>query len=123
MKEVLIVGFGGFAGSISRYLLQSAIVNRFTTLLPVGTLSINLIGSLVIGLIFGLAERYHWMTQEWRLFLAIGFCGSFTTFSTFAFDNLRLIRDGNYYQLVWYIGLSLVLGIVLAWLGYVVARP
>jgi CrcB protein len=122
MKEVLIVGLGGFAGSISRYLIQSAIVNRFVTIFPIGTFTINIVGSLLIGLIFGFAERYDWMNPEWRLFLAIGFCGSFTTFSTFAFDNLQLIRDGNYIQLFWYTSLSVVLGLALAWLGFIMAR-
>ena len=122
MKEILIVGLGGFAGSISRYLIQNAVVNRLITIFPLGTFLINIIGSLLIGLIFGFAERYQWMTQEWRLFLAIGFCGSFTTFSTFAFDNLQMIRDGNYYQLFWYISLSLILGVAIAWLGFILAR-
>ena len=123
MKEALIVGLGGFAGSISRYLVQSVLVNRFITIFPFGTFTINLIGSLAIGVVFGLADRYEWMNPEWRLFLAIGFFGSFTTFSTFAFDNLQMIRDGNYTQLLLYISLSLVLGIALAWFGYVVTRP
>ena len=122
MKEVLIVGLGGFLGSISRYLLQSAIVNRFITIFPIGTFSINIIGSLMIGLIFGLSERYQWMTQEWRLFLAIGFMGSFTTFSTFAFDNLQLIKDGNYMQLFWYTVLSFAVGVALAWVGYSITK-
>ena len=122
MKEILIVGLGGFAGSISRYLIQNAVVSRFITIFPLGTFIINIIGSLLIGLIFGFAERYQWMTQEWRLFLAIGFCGSFTTFSTFAFDNLQMIKDGNYYQLFLYISLSLVLGVAIAWLGFILAR-
>ena len=123
MKEVLIVGLGGFLGAISRYLLQNAIVNRFITIFPLGTFSINLIGSLIIGLIFGLSERYQWMTQEWRLFLAIGFCGSFTTFSTFAFDNLQLLKEGNYSQLIWYTTLSFIFGVGLAWLGYSITKP
>lgn len=123
MKEALIVGLGGFLGAIARYLLQNAIVNRFITIFPVGTFSINLIGSLIIGLIFGLSERYQWMTQEWRLFLAIGFCGSFTTFSTFAFDNMQLLKDGNYSQLIWYTVLSFVFGVGLAWLGYSITKP
>ena len=122
MKEVLIVGLGGFAGSISRYLIQLAVISRFTLLFPLGTFAINLVGSLMVGLIFGYAERFQWMNPEWRLFLAIGFCGSFTTFSSFAFDNLRLLEDGNYYQLFWYVSLSLILGVALAWGGYTFAR-
>jgi len=122
MKEVLIVGLGGFAGSISRYLIQLAVISRFATLFPLGTVAINLAGSLLVGLIFGYAERFSWMNAEWRLFLAIGFCGSFTTFSAFAFDNLRLLEDGNYYQLFWYISLSLILGVALVWGGYTFAK-
>jgi fluoride exporter len=122
MKEVLIVGLGGFAGSISRYILQNAIVHRFLTIYPIGTFAINIIGSFFIGVIFGLADRYAWMTQEWRLLLAIGFMGSFTTFSTFAFDNLQLLRLGNYHQLFWYISLSIIFGIALAWFGFLIAR-
>ena len=123
MKEVLIVGLGWLLGALARYLLQNAILNRFITIFPLVTFSINLIGSLIIGLIFGLSERYQWMTQEWRLFLAIGFCGSFTTFSTFAFDNLQLLKDGNYSQLIWYTALSFVFGVGLAWLGYSITKP
>lgn len=122
MKEILIVGIGGFAGSVSRYLLQNIVVSRFVTIFPLGTFAINLIGSFIIGLIFGLSEKYEWMNQEWRLFLAIGFCGSFTTFSTFAFDNLQLIKDSNYQQLIWYTLLSFVLGVALAAFGYVIVR-
>jgi CrcB protein len=123
MKEALIVGIGGFAGSVSRYLIQSVVVNRFITIFPIGTFSINLIGSLAIGIVFGLSERYEWMNPEWRLFLAVGFMGSFTTFSTFAFDNLQMIKDGNIAQLLWYSGLSLILGVALAWIGFSLARP
>ncbi len=123
MKEALIVGAGGFAGSIARYLLQNIIVSRFVTVFPLGTFVINLAGSLLIGLLFGLAERYAGFTQPWRLLLAVGFCGGFTTFSTFAFDNLQLLRDGNFVQLFAYALLSLVLGVVLAALGYFITRP
>jgi CrcB protein len=122
MKEILIVVIGGFVGSVSRYLIQNAVVNKFITVFPLGTFAINIIGSLIIGIIFGLADRYQFMTQEWRLLLAIGFCGSFTTFSTFAFENLQMIKDGNYYQLFWYISLSLVLSVALVWLGFILAR-
>ena len=122
MKELLIVGLGGFASSISRYLTQLALISRFSLLFPLGTLAINLVGSLVVGLIFGYAERFQWMNPEWRLFLAIGFCGGFTTFSSFAFDNLRLLEDNNYYQLFWYVSLSLILSVVLTWGGYSFAK-
>ena len=110
------------AGSISRYLMQQAILRHYTTIFPLGTFAVNMLGSLLIGIIFGLASRYNWMNQELRLLLAIGFCGSFTTFSTFAFDNLQLIRDANYGQLISYALLSLVACVFLAWLGFIISR-
>jgi CrcB protein len=110
------------AGSISRYLLQQAVLRHYTTIFPLGTFVVNMIGSLLIGVIFGLAERYDWMTQEWRILLAIGFCGSFTTYSTFAFDNLQLLRDANYTHLIWYVLLSLSISIFFVWMGFILSR-
>ena len=122
MKELLVIGLGGFLGSTSRYLLQNLVSSKVPVLFPVGTLLINLIGSFLIGLFFGYIEKSHWFSPEVRLFLTIGFCGSFTTFSTFAFENLGMIREGNYLNLALYIALSVGVGILLVWLGYVVAK-
>ena len=122
MKHLIIIGLGGMAGSVSRYLMQQAVLRHYTTIFPLGTFTVNIIGCLLIGLIFGFAERFEWMSQEWRLLLAVGFCGSFTTFSTFAFDNLQLIKDGNYYQLIGYTIASVLLGVVFVWLGFLVTR-
>lgn len=122
MKELLVIGLGGFLGSTSRYLLQNLVTAKVPIFFPVGTLLINLIGSFLIGLFFGFIEKNHWFSPEVRLFLTIGFCGSFTTFSTFAFENLELLREGNYLNFAIYTTLSVGVAILLVWLGYVVAK-
>lgn len=122
MKELLIIGLGGFLGSISRYLMHVFMIARIATPIPIGTLTVNLLGSFLLGIIIGLFNRYDWLTHEWRLFLAIGFCGSFTTFSTFSVENLELIKSGNYLTLGIYTLLSLVGGVLLALGGYTLVK-
>jgi CrcB protein len=122
MKELLVIGIGGFLGSISRYLLQMMVSARLPLSFPSGTLVVNLIGSLLIGLFFGYVEQKHWFSPQVRLFLTIGFFGSFTTFSTFAFENLELLREGNYLNFTIYTIASVAGGILLVWGGYLLAR-
>ncbi len=121
MMKILLVGFGGFAGAISRYLLQLLIPHTIGGF-PWGTFLANVIGSFFIGIIYGLAEEHKIMTQEFRLFLAIGFCGSFTTFSTFAAENLNLFQLGTYGPLTANIVLSVVLGIAAVFGGIAITR-
>jgi CrcB protein len=80
-KQLLLVGFGGFIGSVGRYLLSGLITKGFPNSFPIGTFTVNVLGCLIIGVIYGISERFGWLTQEWRLFLATGICGGFTTFS------------------------------------------
>ena len=117
MKHLLLIGLGGFAGSILRYTSQQYLHRLTDTTFPIGTLTVNIIGSFLIGIIYALAERYQWMTPEWRLFLAVGFCGGFTTFSSFAFELQRMfalheILLGSLYLLG-----SLILGISAVLIG------
>jgi CrcB protein len=95
---------------------------RFASPFPAGTFTVNLVGSFLIGVIIGLFNRYEWLSHEWRLFLAIGFCGSFTTFSTFSLENLELLREGNYLSFSIYTILSLVGGILLVLGGYAITK-
>jgi CrcB protein len=122
MKELLVIGLGGFLGSTSRYYLQNLVTAKIPVMFPLGTLLVNLIGSFLIGLFFGYIEKNHWFSPEVRLFLTIGFCGSFTTFSTFAFENLEMLRAGNYFNFALYTGLSVGLAILLVWGGYLLAN-
>ena len=122
MKELLYIGMGGFLGSISRYLMQMLIAARIPLNFPSGTLAVNLFGSLLIGLFFGYIEHKHWFSPQVRLFITVGFLGSFTTFSTFAFENVELIREGNYLNFATYTLVSVIGGLLLVWAGYALAR-
>jgi CrcB protein len=109
-------------GSISRYLTGQLFNRYFSTHFPVGTLVINIVGAFLIGLIIGMGDKYRWFTEPWHFFLAVGFCGSFTTYSTFAYENYSLIREGHLLTLFLYISISLIVGILLAWGGYILVN-
>lgn len=121
MIKILIIGVGGFLGSISRYGLYQVFDRNFENLFPYGTFLVNMIGSLILGVIYGLMQRENIMSEEMRLFLAIGFCGSFTTFSTFAYENFFLLKNSQFLAMLMYAGLSLVVGIAITYVGYLVA--
>ena len=111
LKTLLYIGFGSFLGGIARYLTARAVQNSVASAFPYGTMVVNLLGCLVIGLIFGISERTNLINDEWRIFLTVGFCGGFTTFSTFANENMNLLRDGNFLYFALYTGLSVFFGI------------
>jgi CrcB protein len=98
--------------------MQSSYPHAF----PLGTFTVNILGCLLIGLIYGLSEKSPAITMGWRLFLAVGFCGGFTTFSTFANENLALLRDGEFFYFFLYTGLSVVLGITATFLGVIITK-
>ena len=118
MRTLILIGIGGFFGSIARYLTGHFIGRFISHPLPMGTLVVNILGALLIGIIIGLGERYRWFTEPWHFFLAVGFCGSFTTYSTFAYENYNLLKEGHLATLLFYITFSLVAGMLLAWAGY-----
>ena len=95
VKGVLWVGLGGFVGAIARYLLATWIAGRAGTAFPLGTLVINLSGSFVLGLLLGVLEN-HVTPPALRLALATGFLGAYTTFSTFTYETIRLVEEGDY---------------------------
>jgi fluoride exporter len=117
MKIALIIGAGGFIGSIGRYLLQQLVHQKVATTFPLGTMIVNIVGCLIIGIIYALSEKGNVLTPEWRMFLATGLCGGFTTFSTFSYESLNLLRDGQFLYVGLYVGLSVILGIAATWLG------
>lgn len=118
MQSVLLVGVGGFLGSIARFKLGGLILHmtaqeRF----PFGTFAINVVGCLVVGVLAGVAERYHVFGPDTRLFLFTGLLGGFTTFSAFGLEAMYLIRRGDLGTAGLYAGGSVVLGIAAVWLG------
>ena len=117
IKVLMIIGTGGFVGSISRYLTQQLVQERFDTSFPLGTLAVNILGSFIIGVVYALSEKGDLLSPEWRLFLAVGFCGGFTTFSSFAYENFQMMKMEQFFFVALYMGLSLFLGILATYLG------
>lgn len=116
-RVLLIVGVGGFLGSIARYLVALVFAKTLISPFPLGTFIVNVFGCFLIGLFYGLSENYGWFTPQWRLFLATGFCGGFTTFSSFAYENLQLLQKEEYWTFGAYSVLSFVLGLLGAFAG------
>ncbi|MEN8229482.1 MAG: fluoride efflux transporter CrcB [Bacteroidota bacterium] len=118
-KNILLIGLGGSVGSIARFLV-SKLNNHIEWLsIPVGTLAVNVIGSFLIGFLIGISEKSPILTVELRMFLMVGLCGGFTTFSSFSGENLMLMRNGQFFPLFLYTGLSILLGFTAVYLGYV----
>ena len=90
--------------------------------IPIGTLTVNVTGSLIIGALTGIADRSIILTPEWRLFFMVGLCGGFTTFSAFAAENLMLMHNGEGLSVLLYTGLSIFLGFLAVYLGYAIAN-
>jgi CrcB protein len=118
IKNLLLIGAGGFIGSIARYLVSKLNLTVDFFSIPVGTLLVNVSGSLAIGLLAGLAERSLSLSTEWRLFLMVGLCGGFTTFSSFTSENLVLLHNGQILSLLLYTALSIFLGFLAVFIGY-----
>lgn len=122
VKTLLFIGAGSFAGGIARFLLSRLIQSNVSSGFPWGTLAVNVAGCLAIGLLYGLFERGQLMNDDLRLFLTVGFCGGFTTFSTFIHENYALLGGQNLLQAAGYALLSFVLGMLAAYLGHLLVR-
>jgi len=121
MKQALLVFLGGGFGSVARYWL-SLKLNNVENAIPYGTLLSNVLGSLIIGLIFGYTAKSGALTPNQSLLLATGFCGGFTTFSSFAYENHLFIKNGDYFGLLPYIALTFILGISAVFLGLYISK-
>ena len=119
--NVLILALGGALGTVLRYYSAHFISKYYGMAFPVGTLAVNLSGSLLIGFLWGLFEL-HFVSHQLRLFLIIGLLGGFTTFSSFSIENLNLIREGAVKLALLNILISNIGGILLAYLGFLFAR-
>lgn len=122
IKTLLLIGTGGFLGSISRFLTSKYLQNIFPSAFPFGTFFVNITGCFLIGLIYGISERSSLFTTEWKMFLAVGFCGGFTTFSAFANENIALLRDGDFFHFMLYTGLSVFLGLSATFIGILITK-
>jgi len=123
VKTLLLIGAGGFAGAIARYLVSGWVYGLVGTRLPYGTLAVNVSGSLLLGLVAALGTgRLGVVTPELRALVAIGFLGAFTTFSTFSLESFRLLEEGSYLFAALNMAGNLVLCLVAVAAGIVLAR-
>ena len=116
------VAVGSAAGGVVRFLLGALIQQKTGSTFPVGTLAINVGGSLVLGFLVRYALGTPAVSAEVRALLTAGFCGGFTTFSTFSYETAALIEDGDYQRAAWYVGLSVALSLAAVLLGSGLAR-
>jgi fluoride exporter len=121
-RGIILVGLGGMIGSVLRYLVALLFMRQGTQGFPYGTLAVNLAGCFLIGIILALSEKGDLIGTEWRLMLATGFCGGFTTFSAFSFESIRLLQDGEISLVSLYVGSSVIAGLLLTYLGMQIVR-
>jgi len=114
----IYVGIGGVLGAISRYAISKAINERIGFVFPVGTLVVNITGAFLLSLLLGLGIAHQGPAGKGlELALTTGFLGAYTTFSTFSYEALQLIQDGEHFRALGYVTLSVIFGLLAAWLG------
>ena len=121
MKSILLVFLGGGFGSVLRYLIGKYL-NNVETGIPYGTFAANILGSLLIGLILGFAAKNDTISQNQTLLLATGFCGGFTTFSTFTYENHLFLKSGDFLSFAIYTVASFLIGFLAVFFGMYLAK-
>lgn len=122
IKAMLIAGLGGFAGTCLRYLTGRLCHLWDVGGFPLGTFVVNVVGSFIIGALLGLAERNSFITPTMNVLLVTGFCGGFTTFSSFADDIFLMLQQRHWALFALYTGLSLILGVAMVWAGRAIVK-
>ncbi len=117
MRALLFVGIGGGLGSILRYMISLFIGRHVPIVFPLGTFLVNISGCFLIGVFYSLATKYTGFDPEWRLFLITGICGGYTTFSTFSYDGLILLKEGSTISFMIYAVGTVVLGLMATFAG------
>ncbi|MDQ3141109.1 MAG: fluoride efflux transporter CrcB [Bacteroidota bacterium] len=116
MKIILFIGLGSFIGGVCRHLVNQFFLLKVNPDFPYSTLLVNLMGSFVIGLVYGMQLKFN-HSLEWHLFLTTGFLGGFTTFSAFSYESMMMLRNGSNPQAILYILGSVFIGILLCFAG------
>lgn len=121
-RTLILIGLGGLLGSVFRYWIVSFFLKIFSSPFPYGTFVVNIIGCLLVGVFYGLSKHYDWFNPTFVLFFITGFCGGFTTFSSFAYENITLLQSGNYLTFGIYSVASFVLGLLAAFGGLTLVK-
>jgi CrcB protein len=122
VKNILIVFLGGGSGSVFRYMTSVMTHKYFTGVFPLATFLVNIIGCLIIGLVTGLYLKSSMSNPDVRLLLVAGFCGGFTTFSTFAQENINLVQTDQLPTAIFYTVISVIAGLAFVWLGLSITK-
>ncbi len=117
MKDLLLIFIGGGFGSVLRFFIGK----EFNTNFPYGTLLVNVIGAFIMGVIFALFQK-ELVSNSTRLFLVVGFCGGFTTWSSFAFEKFHMLREGHITHFTLYAGLSILLSLIAILVAYKIVK-
>ena len=117
VKSLLIAGFGGFVGTALRFLITRYIQASYISVFPWGTFIVNISGSFLIGIFLGISEKGNFKSDEWRIFLTVGICGGFTTFSSLTNDAFILMQNKDWLRFTIYPSFSFFLGLVAVFTG------
>jgi len=121
MIKVLLLIAGGAVGTVCRYYLSGWVQQSTSSAFPYGIFTVNIVGSLVIGICWGVSEQYN-ISPHYRLFIFTGLLGGFTTFSSFMLDTMALFKTGDYKTALMYILTSNIFGILAVFLGYIIGK-
>jgi CrcB protein len=122
MKAILLVGLGGGIGSIFRYLTTVVVSKWSHSAISPATFIANILGCILVGIIFGIIEKQQIISNDLKLLLITGFCGGYTTFSAFSLENLQLIQSGHAGHAIVYALSSIILGILAVWGGIMIVK-
>lgn len=122
LKQLLLVALGGGGGSVLRYVVQKLSYTWFGGPFPLGTFAVNIIGSFIIGLLYGFITPGTPASSEWRLLLITGFCGGFTTFSAFSMEGMVLLQQQRFIIFFLYFAASICLGLAATFAGAYISR-
>ncbi|MBL0310996.1 MAG: fluoride efflux transporter CrcB [Bacteroidetes bacterium] len=121
MRTVILVGIGSFFGGAARFIIQQLVQSKWSHAFPFGTLAVNIAGCFIIGIVFSFGLK-GFVNNDWRLFLATGICGGFTTFSAFSIESITFFRAGEWFYGLTYITVSILFGLLATFAGMLLIK-